>query len=320
MSLFWDGDGLVDVVGGGRRWDADGAETPRRVYWGYSFDRAIASPSQRFHVIYTERGTKAAVVADGRIVRELNRSFAHATAFDYPVALGQLPDGREIVVHCPDRYNVLEIEDLESGRRLTAGERRPQDVFHSRLAVSHDGRHLLTAGWVWAPYGIAEVFDLQQALTDPSTLDGSGIVPHQAVDAEVGAACWLDEDRVAIAAGDEDPVGGEDPGVLSPGQLGVWSITRGAWQHRASVAHPVGTMIARGDQILGLHGHPRLFDLPTGSLLDEWPDVAVSMRNGSYGRRHEPTPIAALHPDQQRLAVAQPDHIAVINLPTRQRH
>jgi hypothetical protein len=24
-----------------------------------------------------------------------------------PVALGRLPDGREILVHCPDRYNVL---------------------------------------------------------------------------------------------------------------------------------------------------------------------------------------------------------------------
>jgi hypothetical protein len=52
--------------------------------------------------------------------------------------------------------------------------------------VSPDGRHLLTAGWVWHPYGVGWVFDLRQAIADPSLLDGRGIVAlHDAVDAEV---------------------------------------------------------------------------------------------------------------------------------------
>src|SRR4051794_302716 len=121
MSLSWDGDELVDVIGGWRRWGADGTQAPRGGSWSYPVDPAVVSPSGRFHVLYTERGTKAVVLADGRIVRELNRSFAHAADYDYPVALGRLPDGREIVVHCPDHHNQLEIEDLESGRRLTVG-------------------------------------------------------------------------------------------------------------------------------------------------------------------------------------------------------
>jgi hypothetical protein len=223
-SLFWDGDELVDVVGGLRRWDAEGHARPAAVSWGYPFDQAIVSPSGRFHVMYAERGTKAAVLSQGRLVRELNRSFSHATDYDYPVALGRLPDGREIVAHCPDHYNQLEIEELESGRRLTAG-------------------------------------------------------------------------------------------ALAPGQLGVWSVSSGAWRHRTSVGYPVGTMIARGDQVIGLHGHPRLIDPSTGTLLDEWPDVVVSVKNGSYGVSHVPTPVAALHPDRQRLAIAQTDHIAVVHLP-----
>jgi hypothetical protein len=316
MSLFWDGDDLVDVVGGWRRWDADGTESPCRVGWGYPFDQAIVSPSGRFHVIYAERGTKAAVLDGGRVVRELDRSFAHAADYDYPVALGRLPDGREIVVHCPDAYNVLEIDDLVSGRRLTVGERRPVDVFHSRLAVSPDGRHLLMAGWVWSPYGVGQVFDLRAALAEPVVLDGRGVVPlYEAVDAEVAAACWLDGDRVVMAASDEEPLEGGDSGVLAPGQLGVWSVSAGAWLHRTAVGHPIGTMIARGDQIIGLNGNPRLIDPPTGSLVEEWPDVAVSRKNGSYGVTHVPTPVGALHPDRKRLAIAQPDHIAVIELP-----
>jgi hypothetical protein len=317
-SLVWDGDDLVDVVGGWRRWDAAGTETPGRVSWPYPFDQAVVSPSGRFHVIYAERGTKALVLDNGRIVRELNRSFYHAADYDYPVALGRLPDGREILAHCPDQYNLLEIEELDSGRRLTVGDRTPVDVFHSRLAVSPDGRHLLMAGWLWHPYGVGWVFDLQQALVDPSVLDGRGVVPlYDAVDAEVAAACWLDDDRAVMAASTEEPLDGEDPDALSPGQLGVWSIAAGAWQHRTTVTHPVGTMIACGDRILTLHRHPRLVDLPTGAVIAEWPDVAVSTKSGSYGVTHIPTPVAALHPDQRRLAVAQPDHIAVIHLPSR---
>ena len=315
MSLIWDGDDLVDVLGGWRRWDARGSETPGRVNWTYPFDQAVMSPSGRFHVIYAERGTKALVLDNGRVVRELNRSFRHAADYDYPVAVGRLPDGREIVAHCPDRYNLLQIEDLPSGRCLTTGARTPVDVFHSRLAVSPDGRYLLMAGWVWHPYGVGRVFDLQQALTDPSVLDSPGVADlYQAVDAEVAAACWLDDDRVVIATTTEEALNGEDPDALSPGQLGVWSMTAGAWQQRTTLTHPAGTMIGCGEQIITLHGQPRLVDL-TGTVVAEWPDVAVSTKTDSYGAAHLPTPIAALHPSQRRLAVAQPDHIAVIHLP-----
>jgi hypothetical protein len=63
-------------------------------------------------------------------------------------------------------------------------------------------------------------------------------------------------------------------------------------------------------------GHPRLVDLVTGTVIGEWPDIAVSSKSGSYGVTHVPAPVVALHPDQRRLAIAQPDHIAVIHLPT----
>src|SRR5262245_34851130 len=85
-SLLWDGDDLVDVVGGWRRWRSDGTEIAARVGWGYPFDQVVASPSGRFHVLYAERATKALVLDQGKIVRELNRSYSHATDYDYPMA------------------------------------------------------------------------------------------------------------------------------------------------------------------------------------------------------------------------------------------
>jgi len=315
QSLAWDGDDLVDLVGGGRRWGPDGVEQPASFIHGFPFDRSVVSPSGRYSVVYTERGTKALLFDGDQLVRELNRSYYQADVFDYPVTLGALQDGREVLVHCPDEYNILEIEDAESGEWLTDGERDPKDVFHSRLAMSPGGTHLLSAGWVWHPHGVVEVFDLTSALTDPALLDGQGVLPADpGIAGEVASACWLDDDRLAVATVGE-PRDGEETPALGPGELGVWSLSAGGWIHRSKVDFCIGTLIARGDTVVSLYGHPRLIDVTTGVVVAEWPTVKVPQRDGSYGVTHIPTPVAALHPDGTRLAVAQPDTIAVITLP-----
>ncbi|MCU1644805.1 MAG: hypothetical protein JWN03_5080 [Nocardia sp.] len=318
-ALSWDGDDLVDFSHGPTRWSSDGtaADSPQifRVFSG-SFDHALVSPSGRFEVLYGERGTKALLLRDGKLLRELDRSYYHAEDFDYPVALGVLTDGRDVVVHCPDKYNILQIDDAETGQRITEGSRTPQDVFHSRLSISPDGRHLLAAGWVWHPHGIAMVFDLAAAVKDPAVLDGRGILPAETSDAEIESACWLDNDRVAIAASNEDPFEDdqENSDKLAPGQLGIWSVRAARWLHRSTLAHPAGTMIACGERIVSLYGHPRLIDPISGRTLLEWPDVDAGTKDRSYGVTHIPTPVAIAHPDGTRLAIAQTDHISILKL------
>lgn len=315
-SLAWLGDELVDLVGGSR-WTPEGVEHPPSLYFGDPFDRASLSSSGRHAVIYTERGTKALVLGlDGpRLVRELNRTYYHAGDYDYPIALGTLFDGRDVVVHCPNNYNVLEIEDLESGRLLAAGS-GSRDVFHSRLDISPDGRHLLVAGWVWHPYGTMEVYDLGQALGDPASLDRPGVMATSpGADAEVAAACWLSADRVAVATNDEVFDDEEHAGV-EPRHLGVWSLAEQRWVHRSPARVTLGTMLPRRDTVVSLYGHPSLIDVATGRVVDEWPDVRVPEKDGSFGVTHVPTPTAALSHDGKRLAVAQEGGIAVITLPT----
>jgi hypothetical protein len=56
---------------------------------------------------------------DGGLIRELGRSYYHADAYRYPLALFTLPDGRTGLVHCPAAYNRLEIEDALTGAPLT---------------------------------------------------------------------------------------------------------------------------------------------------------------------------------------------------------
>ncbi|MFC8718844.1 hypothetical protein [Kitasatospora sp. NPDC057198] len=312
QSLLWCGDDLVDLVGGGRRWAPDGAGQPSLTTWGgFPFDRAALSPSGRYAAIWTERGTKGLLVEIGelRLLREINRSYYCADAYDYPLGLGRLPDGREVLVHCPEEYNELQVEDLVTGERLTTGPREPDDVFHSRPEISPDGRHLLTSGWVWAPFGVAGVHDLTAALADPTVLDTASLfAPRVGLDEEATAACWLDAERIAVAdSAQEHPPG-------SP-QLGVWSVPERRWLHRSPLERPTGTLLARGNQVLALDGHPRLLDAATGALVAEWPEYELPEKGGCYGVNHIPSPVAALSPDGTRLAVGLPDAVAVIELP-----
>jgi hypothetical protein len=315
-SLLWDGDNLVDFAAGPDRWHADGtADIPfvRRVYGG-PFDHAVVSPSGRFRVVYAERGTKALLLDEsGDIVRELNRSYYHAEDFDYPIALAEV-DGREVVVHCPEHYNVLEVEDAATGERLTEGRRSPIDVFHSRLSASPDGRRLLVAGWVWQPYGECVVLDLERALSEASALDESTFLP---VCSEVESACWLDNDLIAVAASSEEPPD-QECDKLGQGQLGVWSIREAGWRHRSAVSHPIGTMLACGTSIVSLYEHPRLLEPTTAALIAEWPEVDAGRKSGSYGVTHVPTPVTAIDPGASRLAIAQANEIVVIDLAKHQ--
>jgi hypothetical protein len=199
-SLCWRGDELVDWVGGGRAFAADGTERPARVNYGYRFDAATASPDGRFAVIYERLGTKGLLLHDGRIVRELDRSFNFADAYEYPVALFNDPGGRVLLAHCPGNYCRIELEEAETGRSLTASaDRKPSDIFHSRLAASPHGKRLLSAGWLWHPLSLVVCFDVAQALADPRHLDDRHDLPLSFNPglAEESSACWLDDDCIA---------------------------------------------------------------------------------------------------------------------------
>lgn len=175
-SLVWDGDVLIDWVAGGARYGLDGEVAAADVCYAYPFDAAVALPSSGFAVIYTRLGTKGLVLQDGKTLREINRSFYRADVYEYPIALFRLASGRAVMAHCPQDYCQLDIEDLATGELLTrSSARKPDDIFHSRLAASPDGRFLLSAGWLWHPVDCVGLYDIEQALADPTHLDGSGI-------------------------------------------------------------------------------------------------------------------------------------------------
>lgn len=318
-SLAWVGDELVDVAAGGRRFLPDGTVTSPQVFYAFAFDRAVGAPTGTYSVLYTALGTKGLVLKNGQFVREINRSYYCADSYEYPIALGRLDDGRQVIVHCPDAYNRIEIEELESGRRLTARDSESPDFFHSRLQISPDGRYLLSAGWVWHPWSSLMVFDLAEAIREPRSLDGRGLIEgHEIANAEVEAAVFLDSDHILVTTSFDDEVLDQDAGAtsLNPKEVGIWSIRDNDRVARTRLAERTGTVMALRGSFLGFYEHPRLFDPEDGSVVLRWDDLFSGRQTSSIilGDSQQALPPLALDPVRHRFAVADDETVTVVQL------
>lgn len=319
-ALAWVDGELYDVAAGWTHYPLDGSP-PRRRYSGYGpgFDSALVAPAGDVVALLSGAGTKGLLLdPGGSLIREVNRSYYHADAYRYPLALFTLPDGRTGVVHCPEDYNRLEIEDARTGQRLTAaGTREPQDFFHSRLAVSPSGRYLLSAGWVWHPWGCLVVFDLHAALEQPQTLDdveGDLFGMRGLVQAEISGACFIGDDMVVSTSAEPNEPDGPDD--LAPNMLARWSMKqrRFLWCHQ--LEETAGDLLPIGNRVLSLYRHPRLYDADTGQMRAQWPDLdtgqaasSIVWSKGFSG----PARVALDHPGR-RFAVTDGERIVVVHL------
>ncbi len=321
-SLTWRGDELVDWVGGGTRLSLEGERRRAFVFYAYRFDTAIATPDGEWAILYERHGTKALLVREGAFVRELNRSYYFASSYDFPICLWRDADGRALVGHCPEEYNRIEIEDAQTGARLTAGEREPADFFHSRLQVSPDGKRMLTAGWVWHPFDAVGAFDLEEALRDPTHLDSPEEVtpPSARVGlAEESSACWASATTVLVggtAKREDRETAAEppEPGLHRQGLAQVDLSTRAVVAF-VRLPFPTGAMMAVGsDRALCLFEHPRLVSLETGEVLAAWPELSTGAQTSSISSHLPPPPPMALDRIGRRLAVADGERVHVLSL------
>ncbi len=255
-SLVWQSEQLVDWAAGNRRIALDGQVTSCSVIYAYRFDAACASPSGRYVVLYERLGTKGLVLDQGRLIREINRSYYFANAFEYPVTIAALDNGQEVLIHCPDEYNQLEIDDLVTGQRLTASAaRKSSDFFHSRLAVC--GRFLMSAGWLWHPLEYVYVYDWHAALSDPRLLDEARELTPIAVEME--AAAFIDDQHLVVATtaesfADEEGKEFSLPNMQAPNSLGIWDLYDWQLLRQVHVAEPLGTIMPLGGSTAGHKG------------------------------------------------------------------
>lgn len=311
QSLAWDGETLVDWLGGGQRYRLDGETVPQFLSYGYGFDAVASLAGSSFSVIYTRCGTKGLVLKDGKVVREINRSYYHADVYEYPIALLRLPSGRVLLAHCPREYCRLDIEDIATGEVLTdAVPRQPDDAFHSRLAASPDGSHLISAGWVWHPLESIRIYDVAAALADPTHLDGFGI-SHLECEDESSAAFFPDG-RWAVALKEDTETTGA---ALAQGQLSIHHPRRLTTPVLAPGVGSLGSIAAIGNHhLLALRGHPRLLHIPTGTEVLSWPHLNSGNQVSSISRNDTVVPVIAIDSAGQRFALADAEGITVVHL------
>jgi hypothetical protein len=322
-SLCWRGDALIDWVRGGASWTLDGRCEGPRCDWGYSrFDGAVADVTGRWAVVHERTGTAGLLLRDGHIVRAIHRAPSHADAYLFPVCLFQL-NGRTLIAHCPDSYARIEIDDAETGERLTRStSRKEADFFHSRLAASPSAKRLTSAGWYWHPWDAVVWFEIEAAIVDPTLLDRLDGSPRgrNAAIAEESSACWLDDDRILIGGSSEPEdadeaaeLDREHPGPrLRPNGLAVYDVSSRAYTHAFDLGAPPGTMMPVGaHHVVTSFRRPRLVSLETGNVLHEWADIESHDVASSIVMDRPPV-VMALDPGNARFAVAGKDGIDVV--------
>jgi hypothetical protein len=319
QSLAFDSDGLVDWVAG-RRYRLDGKTEILNTGNSDSsrFDAAVGLGS--YGVVFEAHGTKGLLLrengkrpSDKRtpltvdVIREIDRSDYRADNYWYPVALFDLYDGRRILAHCPRGYNVIDLEELDGKCLTPRSATEAEDVFHSRLEASVDGRWLLSNGWIWQPCNVVCVYDLARAIAEPAYLSTRGEPLYFGADwdYEIWGATFIGH-RVICSGGEE-----------SRYALGIYDLRARCHEGTIKLSEPAGTrlMLLDHDHVVLFDGQPRVLQLSTGRIIKRFEDL-----DGGAGV-HQPgvrmaapaPPWLAVDAKTGRFALGEADRIVVIS-------
>lgn len=322
-TLYWRDDNLIDLLGGVTY--CSGGQVVKGGYsWGYRFDSVVASPESEWCVLLERLGTKGVVLRNGHMIREINRSFYRAEAYEYPVVLFKLPNGRDVIAHCPEEHSKIELEDLQSGERLTHRSNSPAGSYHSRLIVDSTRTKLMSAGWVWHPLDTVAIYDIEQALQNPVSLDGKGVFNEEKVDCEINGAVFLEPNereqstRVVLTCSpqaEDFENRDSDGGYLIPGSIGVFDLNKGDFSSIVPFNEPVGTMMPiDACHVIGFYKHPKLINVFTGEVVKRWENLNTGLQNSSIIHHIPRVPPIACDIKNRRFAVAGEDNITVVTL------
>lgn len=322
-SLVWRGDELIDFASGGISYALDGSVRDGPVRYAYRFDAAAISPSGRYCLLHERLGTKGVLLDGCRPVTEVNRSYYHADAYEYPAAFAQRGDGSEVLFHCPQDYNRIEVLDAATGVALYsdygAGGRDP-DFFHSRLAVSPGGRWLTSAGWIWHPIDHLMIFATSDLLLSPAARGDRRDLDHplcrerlQDTDlgmTEVDSVAFLDEDQLIVSLYMQRYEGNAFDRYAE--KIEVWNLADRCVASSVRLADLSGPLMPIDrDWVMGFHGHPKLISLRTGTVARRWQHLTTSTRLGSVCANRPPEPILAIDHAKRRFALADGQAIVV---------
>lgn len=126
---------------------------------------------ENFITIVEARGLNGIVLRadDTQWQMELAREDYHCSQCTWPIGYFER-DQKLFLIHAT-QWNRLDITCLESSKCLTdreivCQEKNYMEYFHSNLYVSPDEKHFVVNGWVWSPWDVLYVWNIDQFKVD----------------------------------------------------------------------------------------------------------------------------------------------------------
>jgi hypothetical protein len=99
--------------------------------------------------------------------------------------------------------------------------------------------------------------------------------------------------------------------------LAIWRIGEESYQQMIHLERQTGTLLSITENlVLDLFGHPKIFDMTDGRLVDEWPEINSGHQASCITRDKHPPPIA-FDPPRRLLAVHSQEKIHVLSFEVR---
>ncbi len=308
-TICWQEDKLIDWAGG-KIYSLDGTCKELGQYYAYSFDSAVSSAGGQYVFIYQKLGTKGILLKNGELLREINRSYYFANAYEYPAAIAAVGD-KIYLIHCPIACNQLDFEDVETGEIITNIKgRNPDDRFHSRLELSPDGKYLMSRGWIWHPVDEVSLFNIKDCLNNPQLLDCPQFQPLVGV--EIYTASFLDNETILLSSTDEVLDEELCYSVLPPKHFVRWNFNRNQFSEPVSFKSDFGNLFAiDAYKAWDMYGYPKIIDVNTGEILAYDSTIDTGKQQSSIIQNTADYPSIVYNRNTKQIAIKSLDVIHV---------
>jgi hypothetical protein len=313
VSICWFNNSIVDVPFCGKMYYLDGKiEDKLKYHFGSIFDSSIISDNGVYAFIYKKTGTKGLLLKNGEILREINRSYYCAENYEYPACFLNRNDSETYLIHCPNAYNQIDFENVETGQMLTnIMGRKPSDFYHSRFEISPNNKYLLSKGWVWHPLSIMTLFDIEECFKNPLMLDNANNNPN--VGTEVNTASFITETKILIGTSeDEELIDDELPDILPQKSIAIWNIETNEISKPTKLDFEFGNLFSIDENFAwDLYLFPKLINIHSGEIVFQDQELYSGKQNSSIIRNSDNEPKIAFDRITKKIAITNKEKIEI---------
>lgn len=308
-TISWLGDTIVDWASGGKQYFLNGEILESSTHFPFSFDGAINSIDGTYAFIYQKLGTKGLLLKNGELIREVNRSYYCANSYEFPCAFAEV-GGITYLIHCPIAYDRLDFENVETGELVTnIQDRKPKNIFHSRLSVSPDNSTLISRGWVWHPLDNTFIFNIKDCLSEPKLLDELNWQFPEG--AEVCTASFIDSKRILIGSSDEII---NDENLTMPAKhIAIWHLEQKTMSKPVHVKEEFGNLFAINECFAwDLYDFPKIISIDTGEIIAKDESINTGKNRSAISNSRTINPQIIFNPQTKQVAISGEEKIEVL--------